>query len=364
VKKQVAIIFGGRSGEHEVSLQSAESIRNALDKELFEPVLIGIDKKGVWRLQDPARSLLESPDGSVPRVREETTGLMAVGERGRALLREKNTGDVIREIDVFFPIAHGTFGEDGCLQGMLELLDAPYVGAGVLGSAAGMDKDVMKRLLRDAGLPGPRFVIVHAHEKDQISFDVLAKQLGVPFFIKPCNLGSSVGIAKIKSARSFDKALREAFRYDTKVIIEEGVVGRELECAVLGNAHPEASVVGEIVVNADFYSYEAKYLDENGAILKIPAPIDEETAKRVRQMAVRVFETLECAGMGRVDFFLKENGEILVNEINTLPGFTRVSMYPKLWEATGLPYPKLVTRLIELAEERHAQRSALKRDFK
>ncbi len=364
-KKRVAILFGGPSGEHEVSVQSAESIRNALDKNLFEPVLIGIDKKGVWRLMDPDRSLLEATaDGKPPRVPTKAPAQIPMQEKGQLVLKDADNQNACPPIDVFFPIAHGTFGEDGCLQGFLELLNAPYVGAGVLGSAVGMDKDVMKRILRDAGIPVPRFVIVREKEKDQISYDVLAKQLGVPFFIKPCNLGSSVGISKIKQARSFNKAMREAFAYDTKVIIEEGITGREFECSVLGNDSPRASVVGEVIVNADFYSYEAKYIDEKGAVLEIPAKIDDPIARKIQEMAVEAFEALECSGMARVDFFVNEDGQVLLNEINTLPGFTRISMYPKLWEASGLKYTDLLTELIRLAEERHHQRAALKRDFK
>jgi len=363
VKKRIGIIYGGRSGEHEVSLQSAESIRNALDKSRYEIVPIGIDKKGVWHLADPARSLLESGEGNPPQVLESGPAVLPIAQGNRVVLTDRESGERRGEVDVFFPIAHGTYGEDGSLQGLVRLLGAPCVGAGVLGSAVGMDKDVMKRLLREARLPVPRFVIIRAFDRDQISFDVLDKQLGSPFFVKPCNLGSSVGIHKVSDPDGFDAALTDAFQYDTKIIIEEAVRSREIECSVLGNDHAEASLPGEIVPLSDFYSYQAKYLDDEGATLKIPAELDAETTKRIQETAVRVFEVLECSGMARVDFFLEEDGRLLVNEINTLPGFTRISMYPKLWEASGLKYPALLDRLIELAEERHRTERALKRDF-
>jgi D-alanine-D-alanine ligase len=227
-----------------------------------------------------------------------------------------------------------------------------------------MDKDAMKRLLRDAGLPGPRFQTFRAGDRPNISFDILAHELGVPFFVKPCNLGSSVGISKVHSIAEFDAAVDLAFQFDWKIIVEEGIVGREVECAVLGNETPAASVPGEVLVNADFYSYEAKYLDENGAVLEIPAKLDPETTRRVQQLAVAAFQALECAGMARVDFFVRPDGEVLVNEINTLPGFTRISMYPKMWEASGLPYAKLLDRLIELAEESHDRERGLRRSFR
>jgi D-alanine-D-alanine ligase len=282
---------------------------------------------------------------------------------GRAVLKDPVSGRSRTEIDVFFPIAHGTFGEDGSLQGFLRLLDVPFVGAGVLGSAIGMDKDVMKRLLRDGGIPIARFVAIREADCDNVAFEDIASAFGTPFFVKPANMGSSVGISKVFDAEAFEEALAGAFLYDRKVLVEEYVRGREIECSVLGNDTPRASVPGEIIVNADFYSYEAKYLDENGAALEIPAKIDDTTTRRVQELAVATFRLLECSGMARVDFFLKADGSVIVNELNTLPGFTRISMYPKLWEASGVSYPQLLEELVRLAVEQHAKESKLKRTY-
>jgi D-alanine-D-alanine ligase len=364
LRTRIGLIFGGRSGEHEVSIRSAQSIAAALDKDKYDVVLIGIDKRGVWRLGDESRALLTgggSPEES--RISESAPALVPVVESGRALLRDPASGKVRTAIDVFFPIVHGTYGEDGSLQGFLRMLDVPFVGAGVLGSAVGMDKDVMKRLLRDAGLPIGAFLAVREAERRDVSYDEAARRLGAPFFVKSANMGSSVGVSKVRERAEFEPALDEAFLYDRKAVIEEFIPGREIECSVLGNDSPRASVPGEIVVNADFYSYEAKYINENGATLEIPARLDEETTRRVRDLAVAAFRALECAGMARVDLFLKDDGAILVNEINTLPGFTRISMYPKLWEASGLAYPRLLDELLGLAIEQHAKESKLKRSY-
>jgi D-alanine-D-alanine ligase len=360
VKTRVGIIFGGKSGEHEVSLQSARSIHEALDKTRYAPVLLGVDKQGVWHLGADASFILNASnprlialDARAPAVipQEDPAGPVLT-------LRDRETGLVRGHVDVFFPIIHGTFGEDGSLQGLLRLLDVPYVGAGVLGSAVGMDKDVMKRLLRDAGIPVARFVTLRSAEGD---LPGAVRHLGLPLFVKPANLGSSVGISRVTRLEDLPAAVQRALRYDHKVVVEEAVVGREIEVAVLGNDRPAPSICGEIVPQHDFYSYEAKYIDEAGALLRIPAPLDAPTSDRIRALAVRAYQVLECEGMGRVDFFLRPDGEALVNEINTLPGFTRVSMYPKLWEATGIAYPALLDRLIELARERHARESRLLR---
>jgi D-alanine-D-alanine ligase len=256
-------------------------------------------------------------------------------------------------LDVAFPILHGPFGEDGTVQGLLKLADIPYVGTGVLGSAVGMDKDVMKRLLRDAGIPIGKFLALRSHEPIPPYGEVTAV-LGVPLFVKPANMGSSVGIRKVHNEGEYLPALEEAFRYDTKIVIEEFIKGRELECAVLGNEAPMASVPGEVISRHEFYSYDAKYLDEHGAALIIPADLDEALAARVRELAVKTFTTLCCEGLSRVDFFLREDATpgidaVVVNEINTMPGFTKISMYPKLWEAGGISYTCLISRLIELA---------------
>lgn len=362
-KIRVGLIFGGRSGEHEVSLQSAKSIYEALDKSKYEVVLIGIDKQGVWRLGEASTYLLNATDPKLIKLNQSAPPVIPVVDQEPGALVEAKTGRRLGPIDVFFPIAHGTYGEDGSLQGLLRLLGKPYVGADVLGSAVGMDKDVMKRLLRQAGLPCARWLTVRAHERDRVSWEKVVEDLGCPVFVKPANLGSSVGISKVDNAAALESALDEAFRYDRKVLVEEYVRGREVECSVLGNENPVASLPGEVIPQRDFYSYEAKYIDENGAILEIPARLDEQTVRRVQDLAVKAFRTLECSGMARVDFFLKPDGELIINEINTLPGFTRISMYPKLWEVSGLPYAKLLDKLIELAIERHEAESRLARTY-
>lgn len=373
-KVKVCLLFGGKSGEHEVSLQSAKSIYEALDKEKYDVTLVGIDKGGRWLLPASAEAMAGGGDGSryllnaenpklIKLNREGASEVTAVAKNSETQLISLDSGRDVAPVDVFFPITHGTFGEDGSLQGFLELLDAAYVGAGVLGSAVGMDKDVMKRLLRGVGLPVAKFVAV---KRDRLSSSFLNNavgKLGFPIFVKPANLGSSVGISKVKNEEELDAAIEDAFQYDTKVILEEYVPGREIECSVLGNDDPIGSVPGEIIPNHEFYSYEAKYIDEDGAALEIPAKLAEEECARVRKLAVRVFKALDCSGMARVDFFLRPDGEFVVNEINTLPGFTNISMYPKLWEATGVSYSELLDRLIELALERKAEKDQLRRKY-
>jgi D-alanine-D-alanine ligase len=263
-------------------------------------------------------------------------------------------------LDVIFPVLHGPFGEDGTVQGLLKLANVPFVGAGVLGSALGMDKDVMKRLLREAGIPIARFIATSRYSSEEIDFDYAQGRLGLPLFIKPANLGSSVGIHKVKDREGFERAVSDAFNYDNKIVIEEYIAGREIECSVLGNNNPIASVPGEVLPRHEFYSYEAKYLDENGAVLEIPAKVSAEISDSMRQLAIRTFSVLCCEGMARVDFFLRNDSEIIVNEINTIPGFTEISMYPKLWEATGVSYRDLIDKLIELALERFEREKRLK----
>lgn len=360
-KIRVGIVFGGRSAEHEVSLQSAKNVLEALDRQKYDPVLIGIDREGRWRLDEQTRNLFESarplPNLSADSPRE--VALVARGEQSRLLDLSGDTE--LGKLDVVFPVLHGPYGEDGSIQGLCRLANMPCVGAGILGSALGMDKDVMKRLLRDAGIPIARFVTL-LRGKPAPGFDALKAELGAPLFVKPANLGSSVGISRVGSEKELRTALESAFEYDSKIVVEECIVGREIECAVLGNADPQASVPGEIVTGGghSFYDYEAKYIDEKGAELRIPAPLDGPVAERVRSLALHAFSVLGCEGMARVDMFVKDTGEVLVNEINTIPGFTRISMYPKLWEASGISYSQLVDRLIALALERHAAERKLK----
>ncbi len=357
-KIRVGIIFGGKSAEHEVSLRSAKNVYQALDKNKYEPVLIGVSKKGQWLLGDSSRLALESGESIKSEDKREVVSMAPESGGEIAPLDNK---EVSQTIDVAFPILHGPFGEDGTVQGLLKLADIPFVGAGVLGSAVGMDKDVMKRLLRDAGIPISKFVVLK--DGDKADFDTAVRELGLPLFIKPANLGSSVGISKVRSREEFDEAVALAFQYDTKILLEEFIKGREIECSVLGNDNPTASIPGEIITSHDFYSYEAKYLDENGAELKIPADLPPETVKHVQELAVKTFKALCCEGMGRVDLFLKENGEVYANEINTIPGFTSISMYPKLWEASGISYAELIDKLIQLALQRFAKEKKLKTSF-
>ncbi|KKQ03980.1 MAG: D-alanine-D-alanine ligase [Parcubacteria group bacterium GW2011_GWB1_36_5] len=314
-KLKIGVLFGGKSAEHEVSVNSARNVINALNSKKYQVISIKIGKDGKFDFS------------------------------------------IIKKVDVVFPVLHGPFGEDGSMQGFLKLTNVPYVGAGVLGSAVGMDKDVMKRLLRDADIPIGKFIILHNGEKKL--FSEIEKTLGLPVFVKPANLGSSVGISKVKNKKEWHRAIKSAFFYDSKIIVEENIPGREIECSVLGNEKPMASVPGEIIANQEFYSYDAKYAGA-GSEAVVPAKLNENTIKRVQELAVKVFKTLNCEGMGRVDFFVKDSGEIIVNEINTIPGFTSISMYPKLWEASGIPVSKLVDKLIELAIERFKKEQKLK----
>ena len=361
-KIRVGILFGGRSAEHEVSLQSARNIIDAIDRTKYEVVLISIDKKGQWHLNKESRFLLPTIESKLPELLESGENLALVPGKQDQQLVALSGEQRLGSLDVIFPVLHGPFGEDGTVQGLLKLANIAFVGAGVLGSAVGMDKDVMKRLLRDAGIPVARFILASGYSQEAITFDYARGQLGLPLFIKPANLGSSVGIHKVKDRQGFEAALRDAFNYDNKVLIEECIVGREIECSVLGNHNPIASVPGEILPRHEFYSYEAKYLDENGAVLEIPAKLPSEISERIRQLALKTFSVLCCEGMARVDFFLRSGREIIVNELNTIPGFTRISMYPKLWEATGISYSELIDKLIELAIERFEREKRLKTD--
>ncbi len=360
-KIRVGIIFGGQSAEHEVSILSARNVLAALDPARFEAVLIGIDKTGRWLTQDAQKLLAGGENPRLVRI-----------ESGRPVqlpspLSEAASSPVTGRIDVIFPVLHGTFGEDGTIQGLFEIAGIPYVGAGVLGSAIGMDKDVMKRLLRDAGVPVADFRTVRRDRFDaepQRVLDEIAV-LGFPLFTKPANAGSSVGIRKVASAAELADAVRYAFEFDSKMLAESAVSGREIELAVLGGTPPTVSVAGEIVVEHSdgFYSYEAKYLDEHGARLELPARISADQLARAQALALRSFEVLECEGMARADMFLRKDGSLLLNEINTIPGFTAISMYPKLWALSGVPPRELVTRLIELALRRGKQRAAIRRSI-
>jgi D-alanine-D-alanine ligase len=375
-KIRVGIIFGGKSSEHEVSLASAASIIAAIDKERYEIVPLGITKSGRWVLGEGARKLIPEmviregrpilipPDPGVKRLLPLVSSSHQKGIVGPSF-SSKAQGHFSpgTSVDVVFPVLHGRFGEDGTIQGLLELAGIPYVSGGVLASAVGMDKDVMKRLFRDAGLPMAKFL---AFTSTQLMTHragckrKVAREIQYPCFVKPANSGSSVGIHKIHAPREFDAAVDDALLYDEKILIEKGVSAREIECAVLGNASPVASLPGEVVPAHEFYDYEAKYIDE-GSKLIIPATLTGAQTKRVQELAIAAFKAIDASGMARVDFFLeRRTGRILVNEINTIPGFTKISMYPKLWEASGIGYSELVERLLVLAMERHETRSRLK----
>lgn len=382
-KLRVGVLFGGRSGEHEVSLLSAASVLDALDKTKYEVVPIGITKSGRWLTSDHAERLLRGEHKEERHLRagdpDATPGaaLLANGETvmvppvpGGELqaftadLPHRRASDRAIDIDVIFPVLHGTFGEDGTIQGLLELADVPYVGAGVLGSAAGMDKAVMKELFRASGLPIVKHLTILRSQWESEPKRVrriVESKVKFPMFVKPANLGSSVGISKVHDRSELPPALDEAAKFDRKLIVEQGVGGnkgraREIECSVLGNDQPEASVPGEIVPSAEFYDYSAKYLDE-GSQLLIPAKITRAEQKKVQQLAIRAFLAVDCSGLARVDFLMDPRSRrIYVNEINTMPGFTSISMYPKLWAASGLAYPALLDRLIELSLERHREK--------
>lgn len=358
-KIRVGILFGGKSAEHEVSLRSAKNVAEAIRKDKYDLVLIGIDKSGRWLLNNDSNFLLSKAGQPMPKLMKDAKEVALV-PKSAGKLTETNAGGgrAVAQVDVVFPILHGPFGEDGTMQGLLKLAGVPFVGAGVLGSAVGMDKDVMKRLLREAGIKIGKFLTFKVGDK--IIFVKVKNELGLPMFVKPANMGSSVGVSKVRNEKEFKTAVADAFKYDGKIIIEESIKGREIECAVLGNDRPIASLPGEVIVKSDFYSYDAKYIDEKGATIKIPADLPKTIVKKVQDLAVKTFKVLCCEGLGRVDMFLKKDGEVLVNEINTIPGFTSISMYPKLWEASGISFPELIDRLIQLAILRFKKEAKLK----
>lgn len=374
-KTKVCILFGGKSGEHEVSIVSALGIYQALDKAQYDVTLVGIDKSGRWLLPDQTRLLAEKANPRLIKLNEvkDTVSLLPFPSEKQLLAVSASSlatsPKSAQQFDVILPILHGTYGEDGTVQGLLELANLPYVGSGVLGSSLGMDKDMAKRVLRDAGIPVVPFMTVRRHEfkgdRAQNILDEAKRKFGFPYFVKPANMGSSVGVNKVKNESEARAKFEDALSYDTKVLVEQGVDARELECSVLGNDDPQASIVGEIIPHHEFYSYEAKYIDDNGASLKIPADdVPKATLDRIRSLAVEAFRALELAGMARVDFFLdRGTGKVYLNEVNTIPGFTPISMYPKLWEATGLSYARLLDKLIELALERHRSKNSLKTSY-
>ena len=360
-KLRVGILFGGRSGEHEVSLISAASVISALDAEKYEVVPIGIAKDGRWLAGTAAHKMLPPALGEVLRTGESV--MLSADPNVAALVPANNSrGDAMR-VDVVFPVLHGTFGEDGAVQGLLDLAGLPYVGSGVLGSAVGMDKDVQKRLFLQAKLPVGEFLAIPRAEWEKSrakTLRAIQKKFRFPVFIKPATLGSSVGMTKAHDAKELAAAMDLAGEFGQKIMVERAIRGREIELSVLGNEDPKASIPGEIIPHREFYDYAAKYLEE-GTRLLIPAKLSNAQVKKFQDFAVRAFRTLDLLGMARVDFFLENRtGKILLNEVNTIPGFTSISMYPKLWEASGLPYRQLLDRLIELALSQHRERQRTK----
>ena len=359
-KLRIGLVFGGRSGEHEVSLASANSIIANLDRDKYEVVPIGITKEGSWLLgTEPAKLIAAEQSVEQASGTNETTVVTLTGDPSLRRLIPLEGSEHLRNdgvLDVILPVLHGTYGEDGTLQGLLEMANVPYVGCGVLGAALGMDKEKMKIVFSAVGLPIVDYLVYRRKEWErtpEVILDAIEQRLGYPCFVKPVNLGSSVGINKAHDRGELEHAMHVAAEYDRKIIIERGINCRELECAVLGNDEPIASVVGEVIAGNEFYDYNAKYIDNTSQVI-IPAAILAATAAEVRRQAILAFTSLDLSGLARVDFFLeKESGQVYINEVNTMPGFTQISMYPKLWEASGLPYAQLLDRLIELALERH-----------
>jgi D-alanine-D-alanine ligase len=359
-KLKVGVLFGGRSGEHEISLLSARSILSVMDPEKFDVIQIGITHDGSWLVGENLLDQFSSEE----KLNSLTTAVIFPdpGRSGLYVIHPSEEDEIIKQLsklDVVFPILHGTYGEDGTIQGLLELAEIAYVGAGVLGSSVGMDKGVFRDVMRANEIPQVETIIVMRNEVEQSLGDVIERAEALapyPLFSKPANLGSSVGITKCVNRSDLVEGLLDAARYDRRLLVEQGINAREIEVSVLGNDDPIASVPGEVIPAADFYSYEAKYIDDRSELL-IPAPVPFEVSQQVRNLAVRAYRAVDCAGMARVDFLLdKDNGELFLNEMNTIPGFTKISMYPKLWEASGLSYEELVTRLLELAIERRSER--------
>ncbi|MEI9936466.1 MAG: D-alanine--D-alanine ligase family protein [Pseudomonadota bacterium] len=370
-KLRVAVLFGGRSAEHEISLLSARFVVESLDRSKYEPILVGIDKSGRWLLQEEASLLSASRDPRLVKLNQSMPGVLLSphpASDGSGLRRVDAASGAPLGVDVIFPVLHGPMGEDGTVQGLLELSGLPYVGAGVLGSAVGMDKDVMKRLLLQAGLPVLPYETLRRNEWQAAPEHALSRlaRLGFPQFVKPANLGSSVGVSRVKSEGELTPALQHAFEFDDKLVIEAGLDHpREVECAVIGGDFPRASVPGEITIDHPdgYYSYAAKYVDGSGVQTKIPAELAPAQVEAVQRLALATFRTLECDGLARVDLFLDKNGAWYVNEINTLPGFTAISMFPKLWQASGVPAAELMTILIDdallRATRKRARRSSV-----
>ena len=359
-KIRVGVVFGGRSPEHNISLLSASNVIENMDRDKFEVVLLAIDKDGIWHHNAGALELKNPGNAQLVSLPEYDNVVYISQNSGDHAIIDTSTGKTITKIDVLYPVLHGAFGEDGSIQGLAKVAGLPCVGCGILGSSAGMDKDVTKRLLRDSGIGIADFVTLRKGYNDQLSYAEISAKIGTELFVKPANLGSSVGVSFVDNEEDFNKAVKEGFMYDPKVIVEEKIVGREIECAVMGNEQPSASVIGEILPKTEWYTFENKYVDDDGAGLQIPANLTKEQTEEARSIAINTYINLECCGLTRVDMFLKEDGGIIVNEVNTLPGFTQISMYPKLWSHSGIEYQDLITKLIQLAIEKFEAENRLK----
>jgi len=364
MKKTIAIVCGGKSGEHEVSLRSAFYVYKNINRKKYCVVIIAIDKKGKWYFSRNFEDIIDT-DGQLWKLRPKLEEIVLLKSKKCSQVFSLKQKKNLIGIDIFFPLIHGTYGEDGCLQGFFELLDIPYVGADVIGSAIAMDKEITKRLLMLEKIPVTKFIILKKEDKlaeRKRKVNQAIKEFHFPLFIKPVSLGSSVGISKIFSKKEINKSIEEAFQYDNRTMIEKFVKGREIECSVLGNSDPKVSLPGEIK-SRSFYSYEAKYLDPDEAELLVPAPLSKLLIKKVQELSIKVFKILKLQGMARIDFFLKPNGQLIVNEANTIPGFTQISMYPKLWQISGIKYSKLLDELIQSSIENFNNKNKLKRNY-
>lgn len=352
-KQSVAILFGGKSVEHQVSINSAKNVYEYIDKEKYDPILIGISPQGKWFQKTEVDGNFEGEDELHLILRADQGGFY----------NQRTQQSVVP--DLVFPVLHGTDGEDGSIQGLLKVINKPFIGTGVLGSAISMSKLYSKRLLQSAGIPVSKFLSFEYHEKDKINYSKISDTLGIPFMAKAANLGSSVGVHKVKSETDFAAAVTDIFNFDSTIIFEQFIKGRELECSVMGNETPQASLPGEIAVSADyeFYTYKAKYLDPEAAKLIIPAEVDDQISKRIQELSIQSYLTLKCEDFARVDLFLTEYGEIMINEINTIPGFTNSSMFPMMWKERGISFTELITRLIEMAEKRYARSQQISNQF-
>lgn len=357
-KIRLGVLFGGQSAEHEVSIRSAKSIIEHLSPQKYDVFPIGIDRRGSWHFLKKEPFLLSLKKNYLPTFQDNDPHFPLIAHKASPREILFSPCSLKRGFDVIFPILHGPLGEDGTVQGLIELANLPYVGPDHLSSAICMDKGVMKDLLRAHGLPVASYEVIH--RKDPFDEERILRRFSFPFFVKPSQMGSSVGISKVHTKEKLLPAIEEAFRYDERILIEEGIEGREIECSVLGNENPTVSLAGEIIPSHEYYSYEAKYLDEKGAAFQLPADLSPKKMKEVQQLALKAFHVLRCEGMARADFFLKKDGTLLINELNTIPGFTSISLYPKLWEVSGLPYEELIDQLIELAIARHERKKGLK----